>query len=636
MKKIFLVKKLSFLSLFIVFFFKILNFKIYVYKTSLITSKEWWFKFLSIEEVSFETSPLINTRPIFGHEGDNLDKVVDELIDEFSLKAFNKLFINVKNSEDKLRLLVKNYVLSSCKDIDRISIWINGNFHNSSEINTKVYFLGVTNKISKILLLKECNKVKIIPIFSSKIFYLSNFVFKIFKLFLRKFLNFFNKVSISKRIKSDYNFFSIMNRGLNTSIYPVLFFPHQSIFYGDLFKKDYFYSVDQNSVFHPSKILHVEFSNIMLDEQKAKFYSDNNIKTVLFPLASINTHYKSLIYLLNNIGLRKAIWLLKKNPVLFFALMIISLKFLSSRDIITNSYNANIVLMGYELNFPPIISLAFESLQVKTVAVQERFLPSAFYSNFGFIVDSYLCSSEFVKNKINMSRTKFANNSIPCGQVRTDLLVNLQKNINAPNKIFTIVAFDYYSEKDIYANQKQPLINWKGNIVFYKDLFRLAKNIPNIKIIIRGKDLEWTQNKYFQDILKNINGHSAIIVSSDYSTNAQYKISVEADLIIAKHTSICDELLAIGKQVIFHDYLPNSSKVISLEFDYNNTNIFANSYKELESMVKGVINQKSLLSDSEFYALQKIINNGLADGMVRQRIMSNINNLYQESLSVTE
>ena len=165
MKKIFLVKKLSFLSLFIVFFFKILNFKIYVYKTSLITSKEWWFKFLSIEEVSFETSPLINTRPLFGHEGDNLDKVVDELIDEFSLKAFNKLFINVKNSEDKLRLLVKNYVLSSCKDIDRISIWINGNFHNSSEINTKVYFLGVTNKISKILLLKECNKVKIIPIF---------------------------------------------------------------------------------------------------------------------------------------------------------------------------------------------------------------------------------------------------------------------------------------------------------------------------------------------------------------------------------------------------------------------------------------------------------------------------------------
>ena len=37
------------------------------------------------------------------------------------------------------------------------------------------------------------------------------------------------------------------------------------------------------------------------------------------------------------------------------------------------------------------------------------------------------------------------------------------------DKIFTIVAFDYYSEKDIYANQKQPLINWKGNIVFYKD-----------------------------------------------------------------------------------------------------------------------------------------------------------------------
>jgi hypothetical protein len=102
-------------------------------------------------------------------------------------------------------------------------------------------------------------------------------------------------------------------------------------------------------------------------------------------------------------------------------------------------------------------------------------------------------------------------------------------------------------------------------------------------------------------------------------------------LISAKHTSIADELIAIGKRVVFYDFLPNSSKIISREYDYNKSNIFVYSYEELELMVKSVINDGQLLTEPKLIELQKIINNGPADGKVKDRIMNNLDIVYAAS-----
>lgn len=632
MQNILLVRNLGFLSIFIVLFFRLFNCKVYVYKTSLVATKNFCFKLLSIEECSFEKCPVLDSRAIFGHEGDNIDNVVDDFIEQNTVIVFNQFFTNIKDSKFKLRLLIKNYVLHACQDLDRISIWINGNFNNDSGVNTKVYFLGATCRLSKKFLLKECNKIKIIPILSSNLYFFIKSVARVSNFCLKKFLNLLKKFKIEKK---DNNLFSIMGGGLDTSLYEVLFFPHQSIFYSQLYVKNYFYSKEEDSVFHQSKILHVEFSNIQLAEKQVQFYYDNDIKTFLFPRLKITNQLSNLIHIVKMIGFINILGLLRRNFMLTIVLLMNSVKFISSRDNIKKLFHAKLVLVGYELNFPPIISLAFESLKVKTIAAQERFLPTAFYSNFGFIVDSYFCSSEFVKDKLNRSRSKFVNNAIPSGQVRTDLLVNFQKNSKIFNKNFTIVAFDYHSVYDIDTNQKEPLINWKANLSFYSDLCRLAENIQNIKIIIRGKDDHLNKNLYLREILNRINKIPNILIDNNFEKPyLQYEISSQADLIIAKHTSICDELIAIGKKVIFHDYLPNSSYVIKQEFNYNNANIFANSYKDLESMVKNILGQNNLISDKKMLELKTIVNNGPADGLVRERIMNQLNLLYKESKAV--
>jgi hypothetical protein len=633
MTNILVVKKLNSFSLLIVILFKFLktNPKVYVYQKSTLFFKDFFFKYLSLEECDFANCIDVDLNAIYGKDGITIDQVVDEFIDQKTIEVFSQFFINIKTSEDKIRLLVRDYVFNRSKVLTKISIWINGSFQSHSGKPQKIYYFGDICRISESFLLKECAEVKIIPILPSNLYLFYGLALKIFKLVTRRLFNYFR---ISKIIKTNEldnsNLVSVISNNVNISQYKVLFFPHQSIFFGDLFIKDHFYNMSQDSVFHPSKILHLEFNDIFLTKEKAKYYSDNDIKTVLFPKASLKKYFKNLIYLIKTIGVTQVLSLLKKNLILTFVLFSATLNFISTRQQINNYSKANLVLVGYENNFPLITSLGFESLKIKTVAIQERFI-LAFMANMNFILDTYLCHSEFVSDMVQLSKNKFAQNCIPCGQIRTDELVDLKVMSN--NNIFTIVAFDFHSVQDIHENRATPLFNWKANKSFYEDLLKLSNNIPNIRIIIRGKNLDWTKITFFDDTLEKINNNPNVIVDSDYSNFAQYKISAHANLIIAKHTSIADELIAVGKQVIFHDFSPNTKPHAKPIFNYNNLNIYAHSYNELEIMVKEAVNHNKLLSESNLLELQLAINNGPADGLVRKRIMNNINLLYQENLN---
>jgi hypothetical protein len=630
MKNILVVERLNVLSLFVVIYFRLKKSEIYIYEYPVSPYKRWWLRFLSLQECSFETCVNIDSGSIFGREGDSIDKVVDEFIDNQTLEVFKQFFANIKDLDGKLRLLIKRYVLYRCEKLNKISIWINGSFQKKSEQPYKVYLMGNICRIKESFILKQCYDHNVIPIFSSNIFLIFDIISKIFRKLLGITFAFF-KITKNNKM-DDASLMSIMSSNIDKSSYVVLYFPHQSIFYGDMFKKDYFYSKDKNSVFHPSNILHVEFSNIFLNRERSKFYDESDIKTVLFPKSNIIEFYRNFNYVIGTLGLTNTLFLLKKNFTLFCVLLFKTIQYLFARNVIKDFSNVKVVLVGYEILFPPIVSLAFESIKVRTVATQERFMVPAFYSNFGFILDSYFCDSEFVSDKVKESRNKFVNIYTPCGQPRTDMLVNLQKKNTQNNDKFMIVAFDYHSTEDVHLNKHEPIINWRANNSFYHDLCRLSEQLPYVEIVIRGKNINWTKNVFFRDVLMRINNNPNIQISSIFSVlNEQYRLAVKADLIIAKHTSIGDELIATGKNVIFYDFLPNSSKVISREYDYDKADIFVHSYDELELKTKSVVNGDNLLTEPKLIGLQKIINNGPADGKVKARIMSNLDALYIEA-----
>jgi hypothetical protein len=249
------------------------------------------------------------------------------------------------------------------------------------------------------------------------------------------------------------------------------------------------------------------------------------------------------------------------------------------------------------------------------------------------LIDTYLCGSEFVCKTIEKSNNKFVNNCLPCGQIRSDTLINYQKNITSKNERFTIVAFDFHSDCDFNNNRLNVLINWRANASFYNDLYKLAKRFPEVDIIIRGKNSIWTKIPYFKDVLNKVNRIPNIWIDDDYSNlNKQYELASRSDLVIAKYTSIGDEVIAAGKRVVYYDFIPNSSHYFaSGYFNYNNCNIFAYSYTQLKQMVQTVVNGDELLTDTELLELQVIVNNAPADGNVKNRVMENLNIIYNQT-----
>jgi len=134
-------------------------------------------------------------------------------------------------------------------------------------------------------------------------------------------------------------------------------------------------------------------------------------------------------------------------------------------------------------------------------------------------------------------------------------------------------------------------------------------------------------------VLNKVNRIPNIWIDEDYSRlNKQYELASRSDLVIAKYTSIGDEAIAAGKRVVYYDYIPNSSHYFaSGYFNYNNCNIFAYSYTQLKQMVQIVVNGDELLTDTELLELQVIINNDPADGNVKNRVMENLNTIYNQT-----
>jgi hypothetical protein len=629
MKNILVVEKLNIFNIFVALAYRIFRFEVHFFKISERIVNWRLIKFLPFRQCSFEECKNIDFKYIVGKNGDSIDKITNEILDSDLLNIFIPFLINIKDSQKKNKLLLKEYVLHRCSSINDIYTWIDGYFIDFTKNEYKIYLLGnICNIGARFLEIRSDNN-KVIPLVSSNSFIVFSILLKVFGAILRKVFFIINKAIPS--YSNNNSQFSLISNNISSLKYSVLYFPHRGIFYGDLLIKDNFYSKDSNSVFFPSNILHVELENISLTKVQHNYYKKNNIETVIFPKSSVGEISSILFYVLSEIGFKKTLFFLKKDSFQFFVFLRNTVKFLSTRALIEKYYKPKLVLVGYEILFPLVLSLAFESLKIKTIATQERFLPT-FFSYIFFFIDTYLCNSELVRKTINNSDNKIANNCIPCGQIRTDLLFEFQENNNLKNDRFTIVAFDYHSDTNSNNNRLEAIINWKANASFYRDLCNLAKLFPQIDIIVRGKNNDWTKIPFFNDILTSVDRIPNIWIDSDYSRlNKQYELASYSDLVIAKPTSIADEVLALGKRVIFYDYFPNSSHHFASEyFNYRNYNIFAFSFHELHGMVELILNGGELLTETEILDLQIMTNNIPADGKAHKRVMKILDTIYSE------
>ncbi|MGE4556737.1 MAG: hypothetical protein AB7D07_07925 [Desulfovibrionaceae bacterium] len=420
--------------------------------------------------------------------------------------------------------------------------------------------------------------------------------------------------------------------------YKVIYFPHQSIFYGKLFKKDYFYSKDDSSPFFPKNILHLEVRPSPSIQKQLEAQINMGLPTYVMPSINIrHAFFSSMSYI-------KKLWrgrriLLKcgegnrKLLFYFYTLYVFYQHYRCLLDVVAP--RARLALLGYEMLFPVELSLALKSKGIKTVALQERLYATFMGCYRSFVVDEYLVMSRKIAEIYIKKPCVALQNVTPVGLIRTDTLLSYKKigNNSCMKSIRRkVVALDYHSNSDLYEQRTQPNMTWTSNKSFYKDLIHIAIDFPMLDITIRGKNATWLSIDAFCDIACIINFLPNLTVSEDYKQfDTAYKLCSESDLIIAKHTSLADECIAVGQPVLIHDYAHNAKTIVSKLFDYDGAPFFCHSFKELRQRIEQFLATGSIMNSEEYDVLRNRFFDGLADGRVRQRVQRIINAMADET-----
>lgn len=428
------------------------------------------------------------------------------------------------------------------------------------------------------------------------------------------------------------------NTCTNRNIKSVIFFPHQSIFYGNLFVKDHFYSEDKNSPLYKENILHIEFNKNTIAKDAIIKQQAMNLETYIMKRLGIKCilcNFFSFVLFVCRQCLRiYRLGGLSFSQMSFFCGLYIEAQHYI-KELSSLGTDVKIALIGYDMLLPPGLAIALKFKNIKTVAVQERLYPVFQGWFYSIRIDYYFVASNFVCQQIERMPNFTISKALPVGLVRTDLLYKYaatkDERLDRIKEDYVLIsALDFHSQEHGYEQCLNVDINWASNRQFYLDMIRLALMYPQLYIIIRGKNALWLDIKYFYPTAQLIEFLPNIEVNTEYEkVDVSYKLCSKSDIIVARHTSLADECLAVGKQVLIHDYTHNSRSLLSASFDYFGAPFFCHSFEELRCGVQRYLDTGCVMDPKQYEAIRSRVFEGRADGKVRQRVQQVILDILQ-------
>jgi len=533
--------------------------------------------------------------------------------DEILKKYCNLFSIDEKNIK-KLRLVLQDVIFSQQMSTSgRLGIW--AALYPSKKIiyvsfETKSFYTSDTgSNITKI----------IIPID----------IFRFFIKIPKKIFSFFSKFISKNNIQKE-------NENLNNNIIKkfekqkVVFVVHKGIYigYSDngasknnlLFEKSLYYSDDINSYFNKYNLLHLDYSNYSSPDKNINWLC---IKTV--SISNSKVFFKTLLASLKTLYLIRS-WSTFLGWVLCMQQYNSYLKY---HEAIKKFKNLKVAIIDYDCLCPKPLILALEKNNIKTVATQERFI-TTFYTSFANVVlDTYYAASEYSAKIIKKSKYYDIKNIVPVGQYRSDY-ISLYKGQSIPEEISSakksgkkiLVVLGHHCPNHWFESYTDPIVNWSAQISFLEDVIRLSQNLDNTFIILRYKVLDWASDPYFKNILNKINNCKNIVISNNYEeSHYSYKLCANADLIIAKNTSLADECLVHEIPVLFHEYTHNMKKIIAGAFDYLSSGIICYDFEELLEKSKSLLFNSSNKLRDEITELNKKIYHVKEKSNIKNKVM---------------
>jgi len=419
----------------------------------------------------------------------------------------------------------------------------------------------------------------------------------------------------------------------NVENYEVIYFPHQGIFYSDLFTKDHFYSDNIDSPFHKSKILHISLGekNEEYMAENYEYYKENNIPyTDIFEIdydksipkkkvIDLILHLKA--HILSDI-VRCSFWYTMYALYLYFTVE-------RYRSLFKRFKNLKIALVGYDHLFQRYLSIALTTTGVKVCATQERLI-FAFWPDNYYIFDYYFVAGRAAKEE--GLKTSYIENCLPIGMMREDKLYEYEKlqiydekydRIKENKKL--ILALDYHMPEDEIEDANRQAAKVRQTRQFYGDLIRLSKDFPSLHIVIKGKLSDRYKSPFIEDIVKEIDSLDNIEIELNLKKYNPYFITEKADLTIACHTSLADELLAAGRKLIFYETTDHMETLLV----YDHLPIVVTDYDGLKKNIENFLNG-IYISEFAIKTLQEKFYADCFHGRIKENLNNFLENIIRE------
>ena len=470
---------------------------------------------------------------IISRENDVIKEQLNNLLPERLLKRISGEFYNIDDVFKKLQSsLISKF---SFYEIGRIYIFDILNFNKGNTIiiihtNLNSYFCK-SNGVNI--------KKKIIHLYLP-----TDDIMVVLNLIKKFFINLKRKAkSLIYKNKNNYNSEEkSLIKEVNTAI--VI---HKSINYGEnLYKKNHYFSSQHKSKLNINNVtlLSLEDSNQQLEY---------NNKPIIRVKSNINLKliYKSFKNIIGNIFYSRNL------REIYFILFMFTfyLKYISWIEFFKRLKIKNIIY-DYDILFSKSLSLALETSNIKTIALQERATNSNAYI-FPVFVDTYLYAGSIaqkygIKNErifhkeffnLGMWRVSYFFNNNLVSKEKIRFKSNYQDNPLL--KKTKILFLGFQIDHDNYC----PFTNYKSLNNLIKYIKITSKNFPKASLILRMKILKENDAQFIMNKCKNIKN---FYLCHDYDTEAiSYRLCKESNLIVSVSTSLAEESLAYGKKVIF-------------------------------------------------------------------------------------
>ena len=265
--KTFIFEELNNFLLFFALIQKIIGRKVYFLRVV----KKWqneksikFFKLLGLKWLNYQDYDIKNGSK-FIKEGVVIQKQFGDLIEKFNVaNDLKEKLTKMGCDSNDLKSLALSKFTEQCKEFCKIIQFLD--YLLREQKSNFVVVVNFPDFFKDILKEKIENKAKLLN-------------FNYFTTFIAVIKFFYKRIKLKfKNLLSKKKYINSTNKKVNLEKFSTIFFPHQGIYYGDIFKKDYFYSKKINSNFYPKNILHLSISDQHLNTEKTnEFYKKNDI-----------------------------------------------------------------------------------------------------------------------------------------------------------------------------------------------------------------------------------------------------------------------------------------------------------------------------------------------------------------------